>query len=225
MAQTMSVSVALRLQDQFTGPVRQLVQQLQGLTRTAQEFNRAMGGTGTNTHFRPHADPGAQPHRQRRAAACRLLPAAWPSHWLVVRGRIRRQPGRQHAPADPAPAAGHRQQQPHERGGAGTWLSVGRNFRSLRLQSQRLARRPGSVPRRQHDGAVPGSWGARSRSRTHQPSDARQSETGPQQSKQHAAGRDLARGRRPDRAGGRRAHPADFALSTARMCSTRSRSL
>jgi hypothetical protein len=51
MAQNMSVSVTLRLQDQFTGPVRQLMQQMQQLTQRAQEFNRALGGTGTSTTF------------------------------------------------------------------------------------------------------------------------------------------------------------------------------
>ena len=51
MAQNMAVSVTLRLQDQFTGPVRALMQQMQGLTRAAQEFNRALGGTGSNTTF------------------------------------------------------------------------------------------------------------------------------------------------------------------------------
>jgi hypothetical protein len=51
MAQTMSVSVALRLRDEFTGPVRQLVQNLQQLTRVATEFNRALGGSGSNTTF------------------------------------------------------------------------------------------------------------------------------------------------------------------------------
>jgi hypothetical protein len=51
MAANMNVSVALRLRDEFTGPLRSLLQNLQGLTRSAQEFNRALGGTGTNTTF------------------------------------------------------------------------------------------------------------------------------------------------------------------------------
>ena len=51
MAQSMNVSVVLRLQDAFTGPVRGIIQQMQGLTRAAQEFNRALGGTGSNTTF------------------------------------------------------------------------------------------------------------------------------------------------------------------------------
>ena len=51
MAENMAVSVTLRLQDQFTGPVKGLMQQLQGLTRAATEFNRALGGTGSNTTF------------------------------------------------------------------------------------------------------------------------------------------------------------------------------
>src|SRR5687767_12113721 len=51
MAQNMAVSVTLRLQDQFTGPVRALMQQLQGLTRTAQDFNRSIGGAGTSNPF------------------------------------------------------------------------------------------------------------------------------------------------------------------------------
>jgi hypothetical protein len=47
----MSVSVTLRLQDQFTGPVRALLQQFQQLTRAAQDFNRAAGGAGSNTPY------------------------------------------------------------------------------------------------------------------------------------------------------------------------------
>jgi hypothetical protein len=49
MATNMSVSVTLRLQDQFTGPVRALMQQLDGLTRKAQEFNRALGATSSTS--------------------------------------------------------------------------------------------------------------------------------------------------------------------------------
>jgi hypothetical protein len=51
MAQNMAVSVTLRLQDQFTGPVRALMQQMQQLTQRAQEFNRALGGTGSTNTF------------------------------------------------------------------------------------------------------------------------------------------------------------------------------
>src|SRR5262245_50881692 len=47
----MNVSVTLRLQDQFTGPVRALLQQFQQLTRAAQDFNRAAGGAGSPSGF------------------------------------------------------------------------------------------------------------------------------------------------------------------------------
>jgi hypothetical protein len=51
MAQNMNVSVTLRLQDQFTGPVKNLLQQLQGLTRAAQQFNQAFSGAGNANGF------------------------------------------------------------------------------------------------------------------------------------------------------------------------------
>ena len=51
MAQNMQVGVTLRLSDQFSGPLRQLLQNIQGLTRRAQEFNRALGGTGSQNVF------------------------------------------------------------------------------------------------------------------------------------------------------------------------------
>ena len=51
MAQNMNVSVTLRLQDQFTQPVRGLMQTMQELTRRAQEFGRALGGTGSTNTF------------------------------------------------------------------------------------------------------------------------------------------------------------------------------
>src|SRR5262245_25596437 len=49
MAQNMTVSVTLQLRDQFTAPVRALIQQLDGLTRKAQEFNRALGATSSTS--------------------------------------------------------------------------------------------------------------------------------------------------------------------------------
>jgi methyl-accepting chemotaxis protein len=51
MATNMAVSVTLQLRDQFTGPVRQLINNLQQLTRVAQDFNRALGGTGGTSPF------------------------------------------------------------------------------------------------------------------------------------------------------------------------------
>jgi hypothetical protein len=51
MASNMNVSVTLRLQDSFSGPLRQLMNNLQQLTQRAQEFNRALGGTGSNNTF------------------------------------------------------------------------------------------------------------------------------------------------------------------------------
>jgi hypothetical protein len=47
MAQNMAVSVTLRLQDEFSRPIRQLMQNMQDLTRRAQESGRALGGTGS----------------------------------------------------------------------------------------------------------------------------------------------------------------------------------
>jgi hypothetical protein len=51
MAQNMAVGVTLRLQDQFTGPVRALMQQFQQLTQAAQNFNRAFAGAGGGSSF------------------------------------------------------------------------------------------------------------------------------------------------------------------------------
>jgi hypothetical protein len=47
----MNVSVALRLRDEFSGPVKGLIQQIQGLTNAAQRFNQALGGTGSTNSF------------------------------------------------------------------------------------------------------------------------------------------------------------------------------
>lgn len=47
----MSVSVTLRLQDDFTRPVRNLLQIFQQLTRAAQDFNRATAGSAMSTQL------------------------------------------------------------------------------------------------------------------------------------------------------------------------------
>jgi hypothetical protein len=51
VAQNMNVAVTLRLQDQFTGPIRALMQQFQQLTQAAQNFNRAFAGAGGGSSF------------------------------------------------------------------------------------------------------------------------------------------------------------------------------
>lgn len=51
MARNMSVSVRLRLQDDFTRPVRNLLRTFNRLTRAAQDFNRSLGGAGSSNHF------------------------------------------------------------------------------------------------------------------------------------------------------------------------------
>jgi hypothetical protein len=51
MAQTMSVSVHLRLVDSLTQGARAAVQELQKLAQAGQQFNRALGGAGATNNF------------------------------------------------------------------------------------------------------------------------------------------------------------------------------
>src|SRR5688572_7563022 len=51
MATNMNVSVTLSLVDRFTGNIRTFQNQLQQLTRSVQDFNRSMGGTGGANSF------------------------------------------------------------------------------------------------------------------------------------------------------------------------------
>ena len=99
MAQNMSVSVTLKLQDQFTQPVRQLMQTMQQLTQRAQEFGRALGGTGTERTPSAASSRRTRSTQRRREAARHFVPAAGSRRWHVVGRRRSAGPGRRHAPA------------------------------------------------------------------------------------------------------------------------------